>query len=130
MKLLLWVPPWSAHGDLNFYKNAVQNHLIPQGNILSEEGWDVTLFLPSNLDILRSFACKNIKIINFNINDQINCFGSLNDLSIELYKQKDNVKKKIENISSTLSNYLDDHYDVILLWETPVPFLEKCSLMH
>ncbi|MGP0767594.1 HAD family hydrolase [Escherichia coli] len=125
MKLLLWVPPWSAHGDLNFYKNAVQNHLIPQGNILSEEGWDVTLFLPSNLDILRSFACKNIKIINFNINDQINCFGSLNDLSIEFYKQKDNVKKKIENISSTLSNYLDDHYDVILLWETPVPFLEK-----
>jgi hypothetical protein len=34
MKLLLWVPPWAAHGDLNFYKNSVQKHLIPQGNTL------------------------------------------------------------------------------------------------
>ena len=53
MKLLIWVAPWAAHGDLQFYKNVVQKHLIPQGNILSNEGWEVDLFLPESLSFLQ-----------------------------------------------------------------------------
>ncbi|XBY08253.1 hypothetical protein ABR759_00875 [Escherichia coli] len=31
----------------------------------------------------------------------------------------------IESISDKIKKYLESYYDVILLWETPVPFLEK-----
>ncbi|HFI2182528.1 TPA: HAD family hydrolase [Enterobacter roggenkampii] len=126
MKLLLWVPPWAAHGDLNFYKNSVQKHLIPQGNILSNEGWDVSLFLPAHLNVLRAYANNNIKIIDFDVEDQLKCFGTLNDLSIDLYKE-DSVlnNKEVSDIATHLCDYLDSEYDVIMLWETPVPFLEK-----
>ncbi|MCW7018399.1 hypothetical protein NYV48_04330 [Escherichia coli] len=81
MKLLIWVAPWAAHGDLQFYKNAVQKHLIPQGNILSNEGWEVDLFLPESLSFLQSNIDKKINVIDFTIEDQLFCFGCLNDLS-------------------------------------------------
>ncbi|HBC0802988.1 TPA: HAD-IA family hydrolase, partial [Escherichia coli] len=123
MKLLIWVAPWAAHGDLQFYKNAVQKHLIPQGNILSNEGWEVDLFLPESLSFLQSNIDKKINVIDFTIEDQLFCFGCLNDLSGKLYENKD--LRLIESISDKIKKYLESYYDVILLWETPVPFLEK-----
>lgn len=123
MKVLLWMPPWSAHGDPLFYKNCLEKHLIPQGNLLAMEGWDVSLFLPENLKSSRSLANAAIKVIDFSIDDQFFCFGSLGDLSLELYKGlPDN---NVESIAAKISSFLGEQFDIVLLWETPVPFLEK-----
>ncbi len=123
MKVLIWTAPWAAHGDPLFYQNCFKKHLVLQGNLLANEGWDVDVFLPELLNTCRADISNKVNVIDFSLDDQVTCFGSLNDLSLPLYKNED--KALTDNIADGLATHLAPHYDIILLWETPVPFLES-----
>lgn len=79
--------------------------------------------LPEFLNSERNSLDHSINLIQFGISDQISAFGSLSDPSVELYL---NGKGKTHDQAvAHLSTMLGEAYDIILLWETPVPFLEK-----
>ncbi len=122
MKVLFWVPPWAAHGDPVFYRNCLKKHLAPQANLLASSGWLVDFVLPEFLKSERDSLDHSVNPIEFGIQDQITAFGSLSDPSAELYL---NGKGKTHDKAvAHLSAMLADKYEVILLWESPVPFLE------
>ncbi len=122
MKVLFWIPPWAAQGDPVFYRNCLKKHLAPQANILASNGWSIDFVLPEFLSTERSLLDQTITLINLSISDQIATFSSLLDPSVELYLNgKD---KSYDKEIAHLSTILAKSYDIILLWETPVPFLE------
>lgn len=123
MKLFFWIPPWATHGDPVFFRNSLRKHLAPQANILASNDWEVDLLLPDFLKSERNLLNNKINIIEFTAYDQIVAFGDFSDPSIDLYLngKEDNHYKVISHLSSKLKN----DYDIILLWETPAPFLEK-----
>lgn len=123
MKILFWIPPWAAHGDPVFFRNCLKKHLAPQANILASNGWAVDFVLPEFLNSERNSLDNNVNSIAFGISDQIAAFGSLSDPSVDLYLHG-RIKNQ-DKVIAHLSSFLADTYDVILLWETPVPFLEK-----
>jgi len=125
MKVLFWIPPWAAHGDPLFYRNCLKKHLAPQANTLASIGWEVDFVLPELLNSERNALDYSVNPIDFKISDQIAAFGTLSDPSAELYLN--GKERSQDKIVAHLSTMLGDAYDIILLWETPVPFLE---LMH
>jgi HAD superfamily hydrolase (TIGR01549 family) len=122
MKVLFWIPPWAAHGDPVFYRNCLKKHLAPQANLLASSGWLVDFVLPEFLKSERDSLGHSVNPIEFGIPDQIAAFGSLSDPSVELYLNSKG--KTNEKVAAHLSAMLADTYEIILLWESPVPFLE------
>ncbi|MDF7808293.1 HAD hydrolase-like protein [Pontiellaceae bacterium B12219] len=123
MNILFWVPPWPSNGEYDFFRNCTRKHLIPQANLLSEAGVSVSFVLPE-------FFRNEIKHLHAGIKPVILPFEFGKDLGqsdarayVSLYLEDDSVF--IENIQKRLESYLDESYDAILLWETPVPFLER-----
>lgn len=122
MKILFWVPPWATQGDPIFYRNCLKKHLIPQANLLISVGVQIDFVLPELLRGEYGGLDKSIKVIELSIRDQIEIFGGVTDKSLEFYLE--GVKNlSLENIA-TLAKKLSSSYDVIMLWESPVPFLE------
>lgn len=122
MKVLVWNAPWIAQGNLFFYKNCFIKHLLLQANLLSSEGCSVDIVVNDFLDLSSVDVNNKINIINLSREDIYNMTGILSDPSRELY-EKPECKVSV-NIKNILRSKLKDNYDVILLWETPVPFLE------
>ncbi len=122
MKVLFWIPPWAAHGDPTFYRNCLKKHLALQANLLASSGWLVDFVLPEFLKAERDLLDHRVNPIGFGIADQIAAFGSLSDPSAELYRngRGEAHEKAIVHLSAMLA----DTYEIILLWESPVPFLE------
>lgn len=123
MKALIWNSPWIAQGDILFYKNCFIKHLVPQANLLNEIGYSVDVVTH---DLIKGEASKlnsAINRINLSFTDIIEMVGVLSDPSKDLYESTNS------EISVSIQNHLIDklasEYDVIMLWETPVPFLEK-----
>ena len=123
MKALIWNSPWIAQGDILFYKNCFIKHLVPQANLLNEIGYSVDVVTH---DLIKGEASKlnsAINRINLSFTDIIEMVGVLSDPSKDLYESTSS------EISISIQNHLADklasEYDVIMLWETPVPFLEK-----
>lgn len=123
MKVLFWVPPWAAHGDPLFYLNCVKKHLIPQANLLAGAGCSVDFVLPEIMAVERNRLKDSINVIDISYGDQISIFGSFSDVSLDLYKNK--TSDFVLNIGRELKKRLSAAYDVILLWETPVPFFQE-----
>ncbi|WP_345828377.1 hydrolase [Pantoea sp. BRR-3P] len=123
MKALIWNSPWFAQGDILFYKNCFTNHLIPQANLLSKIGYDVEVVTNNLISPECSKLSKKINIIDLNISHMAESIDLVSDPSEELYiNPYGDISKKIEGY---IDKKLSTHYDVILLWETPVPFLES-----
>lgn len=123
MKALIWNSPWIAQGDILFYKNCFIKHLVPQANLLSEIGYDVDVVTH---DLIKNDSSKlkpSINRINLSFTDIIEMVGVLSDPSKDLYKQTGS--EISESIKKRLYERLASSYDVIMLWETPVPFLEQ-----
>jgi HAD superfamily hydrolase (TIGR01549 family) len=123
MKVLFWIPPWASHGDPLFYRNCLRKHLIPQANLLASAGADVQFVLPEILRVESGLLNQSIRVIDLSIKDQFVVFGGLSDKSVEFYQnsETDTCRKAVLGLETRLSS----SYDVIMLWETPVPFLEK-----
>lgn len=123
MKVLFWIPPWVAHGDPLFYKNCLSKHLIPQANLLANAGLSVDLVLPELLASERSLVSPRINVIELDAVESILMTGGTIDPSTSLYLGNDLALE--ERIEARLLTLLAKSYDCILLWETPVPFLER-----
>lgn len=123
MNVLFWLPPWAAHGDPIFFRNCLRKHLAPQANLLLNAGWSVDFFLPEFLSSERSLLDNNIRVIEFSIERQIAAFGDLSDPSVTLYATP--TETQLFKIRANLAPILREDYDFVLLWETPVPFLEE-----
>lgn len=123
MKVLVWNAPWIAQGNLFFYKNCFIKHLLPQANLLSVEGCSVDVVVNDFLDLSSVEINNKINVINLSRKDIYNMTGILSDPSRELYENPN--CNTSENIKNVLRSKLSEYYDVILLWETPVPFFES-----
>jgi len=121
MQILFWVPPWAAHGDPLFYLNSVKKHLIPQANTLAKAGCSVDFVLPELMKAEKCLIDSKVNIIDFEFSDQIDCFNNFSDPSVDLYLRND--ENRIEKIANKIKRKINNIYDVIFLWETPVPFL-------
>lgn len=121
MKVLVWVPPWVAQGHPLFFENAFRRHLMAQANLLAAAGATVTVVVGELLaDRVSPSAQVQLRLITTAQAAQM--LGSLSDPSLTLYR--DPRSPLTRRIADGIKPLLDDHYDVILLWETPVPFLE------
>lgn len=121
MKVLVWVPPWVAQGHPLFFENAFRRHLMAQANLLAGAGATVTVVVGELLaDRVSPSAQVQLRLITTTQAAQM--LGTLADPSLALYR--DPRSPLTRRISDGIKPLLDEHYDVILLWETPVPFLE------
>lgn len=122
MKALIWNSPWIAQGDMLFYKNCFVKHLLPQANLLNSIDYNVDVITHDLIKDCVSNLSKDINIINLDFEEVIDMVGILSDPSKELYV---NPKGELAiKIAKGLAQKIASDYDVILLWETPVPFLE------
>lgn len=122
MNVLIWNSPWIAQGDILFYKNCFVKHLVPQANMLLSMGHNVSVVTHDLISDEAKKISAKAKIINLSLSDVIGMVGVLSDPSQALYA--DAQGEKTAAIQAGLEGRLADHYDLILLWETPVPFLE------
>lgn len=123
MKALFWIPPWCAHGDPLFYRNCLRKHLIPQANTLNAAGFDVDITLPALLESERELVDRGINVIELGPAATYELTGCFTDPSSIIYQ--DPANELSFRICERLRHTLASRYDVILLWETPVPFLER-----
>lgn len=123
MKVLFWVPPWEAQGDLFFFDNAFQNHLLPQANTLADAGFEVTLaigegYLTPHLNIARG-----IKIVPLNQLEASRLLIGHPDPNVELHSVGKECAISLR-IAEWLEGLLPANIDIVLLWENPAPFFE------
>ena len=122
MDILMWNSPFISQGNVHFFYNCFKKTLIPQGNALSDAGNNVDIIITETTKDCSKFINSSINKIFISNNEVINMIGNIYDPCIDLYK---NGKFKYNNISNILFSKLKSKYDVILLWENPVPFIEK-----
>ncbi|MDX5594265.1 HAD-IA family hydrolase [Pseudovibrio sp. SPO723] len=124
MKVLIWVTPWvGQNNDLFFFRNAFNKHLLKQANTLCSKGIDVSVILPSSLLPLRGNCNPKIKVIEISSQEAISLVGGWKDPSKELHLEPFGAMQA--KISAWLDNILSEKFDVVLSWETPVPFLQS-----
>lgn len=121
MKVLVWVPPWVAQGHPLFFENAFRRHLMAQANLLAGAGATVTVVV-GELLADRVSPSARVELRPISTAQAAQMLGTLSDPSLALYR--DPQSSLTRRIADGVKPLLDDHYDVILLWETPVPFLE------
>lgn len=123
MKTLFWIPPWFAHGDPFFFQNCLRKHLIPQANLLAGVGFQVDLVLPELMAGARALIDSRIRVIDLDAAACLTLGAGRADPSVTLYQQPEH--GLTQHIQAGLRSMLAEAYDCILLWETPVPFLER-----
>lgn len=123
MKILVWTPPWIAHGDPLFYRNTLRKHLARQASLLASVGHDVLLVVPELLLGALPVLHDRVRVEVLTLDDHVQMTGGLSDPSVELYAEPEG--GTAHRIATTLAGRLPGHFDVILLWETPVPFFEE-----
>lgn len=125
MKILIWTPPWpTQYGSIFFHKNAFEKHLLIQAKTLAKAGCEVTVCCPdSYTDCIQNIK-NSVKIVTLDSKEAISLVGGFVDPSPELYElgSKSPLSKKIKE---WLGPQLNKVYDIILIWENPVPFLEE-----
>lgn len=122
MKVLFWSFPWASQGNVQFYKNCLVNHLAIQASTLAEAGHEVEILIPEVFEIPALNVRPNLKVVALSQAEVVNVTSG-RDMSAELYVQ--HRKSFLPTMAELLRSKLASHYDAILLWETPVPFLEE-----
>ncbi|MFS8184981.1 HAD family hydrolase [Pseudovibrio denitrificans] len=121
MRILIWTSPWILQGGTVFFaKNSYENHLLRQANTLAQNGHDVSLVVPDAYKPLHATVNSRIKRVDISVQDGINQIGGWFDPSQRLYDGNEELAHKL---SKWLGSVLQDKFDAILTWETPVPFL-------
>lgn len=123
MNVLFWTPPWPVNGNPDFFRNAVRKHLVPQANCLSPFIDHIDFVLPEYL----ASEAKNLNARVRTITLPFEFVPSLRFQSSVAYESlyRSNEPQFEENIAIRLKHYLAEHYDAILLWENPAPFLRN-----
>lgn len=122
MKVLIWNPPWGANGDLLYYRNCFRKHLALQANTLAAAGCSVDVVVPEAFCADADILVPNVHRIAIGMDAIIDMLGSFEDPALTLYAGA--WQGKYPRLVDGLRDRLGEHYDAILLWENPVPFLE------
>ncbi|QFT70467.1 hypothetical protein FIU93_27015 [Labrenzia sp. THAF35] len=124
MEILFWTPPWPTQsGDLFFHKNAFEKHLLVQANTLAKSGCNVTVACPDSYRSAVQNLSQKAKVIYLNSKEAITLNGGFADPSPDLYRFGKDSEFSGKAIK-WLFPQLGVKYDVIMIWENPVPFLE------
>ena len=123
MKVLFWVPPWPVNGDYEFFNNTVEKHLIKQANTLVKANKDISIdfVITYQTDHLKNKLRDEVNIISLPFEFALDSKFLHCDVYSEFYRQNQDL---IDYTCECLQPLLESHYDVIMLWETPVPFFE------
>ena len=122
MNVLFWVPPWPVNGDYEFVNNAAEKHLMKQANILSKiKDVNIDFIVPYQINHLKGKLNDDINIVELPFDFSLASNFLHRDVYSDFYKED---QELIKYTCERLQPYLDNSYDVILLWETPVPFLK------
>ncbi|MBY4895860.1 HAD-IA family hydrolase [Cupriavidus sp. AU9028] len=122
MKVLIWNPPWGANGSLLHFRNCFLKHLAPQANTLATAGCSVDVVVPEAFGADADILVPNVRRIPVGMDAVIDMLGSFEDPALTLYAG--DWQGKYPRLMDGLRDRLGSHYDAILLWENPVPFLE------
>lgn len=122
MNILIWNSPFISQGNVYFFANCFLKTLLLQGNALAEAGHNVDAVFTDSTRGAEKLAHFDINKIYISNADARRMLGSIYDPNFELYKNKD---FQYNNICNVLVEKLSRSYDVIIIWENPVPFLEK-----
>jgi predicted HAD superfamily hydrolase len=123
MKILVWNAPWAVQGDLHFFRNCYLKHLLLQANLLAKQKVNVDLVINDYIDDPAAEKDSSINTIKLSANDIFSLTQRVSSPLIRLYKNDD--IHFVSKIKTLLTPLLASHYDAILLWENPVPFLEE-----
>ncbi|WP_157109447.1 HAD family hydrolase [Cobetia marina] len=123
MKALVWNPLWGAQGDLNFFKNCFVKHLNLQADILNKEGWQVDVIVPAWFDNTSYNKHIGVGYIEVSLLEAKDLVEGVEDVTKELYSNPNS--ELSQKIIDFLANRIKTDYDVILVWENPVPFLKQ-----
>lgn len=122
MNVLFWVPPWPVNGDYEFVNNAAEKHLMKQANILTKiKDINIDFIVPYQISHLKDKLNDDINIIELPFDFSLASEFLHRDIYSDFYQEN---QELIKYTCEQLQPYLSNSYDVILLWETPVPFLE------
>jgi HAD superfamily hydrolase (TIGR01549 family) len=123
MRVMFWVPPWPVNGDPSFFRNSVKKHLVLQANLLAKFTDHVDFVLPEYLKNEALNLHPNVNVIIL----PLSFVRTLEVPSSQAYTALYNGKASSfeDAIVSHLQPHVSAEYDIILLWETPVPFLKK-----
>lgn len=125
MRVLIWTPPWVGQGgDLFFFQNAFNKHLLLQGNTLADAGWETFVAFPDVFQYTLGPISSKLNLIPINTISAINIIGCWEDPSRHFYR-KDADPSLSTAVSNWLKSQLPSKIDVILLWETPTPYLKQ-----
>lgn len=122
MNILIWNNLSISQGNIFFFNNVFSKTLIQQANALSMVGHKVEIVITEQTKQFSKIIDNNVKQIFFSNQDIYNIRGSFASLEKDFYLE--NNTALINKIAEKLSNKLNSHYDAILLWETPAPFLK------
>lgn len=123
MKVLFWAPPWPVNGDYEFFNNTVEKHLVKQANTLAKAHDDISIdfVMPYQVAHLKDKLNDEVNIIYLPFDFSLDSKFLHCDIYSEFYKENQDL---IDYACESLKPFLNSHYDVVLLWETPVPFLK------
>ena len=126
MNVLIWNTPWVVQSNLLFSLGAFKNELYAQAELLISNKCEVDAVLSraalSALSNESFMISDKINVVTLETSDMISATRSCHDISERLYANDD--RALIERIAAFLKTRLRKRYDIILFWETPVPFLE------
>jgi HAD superfamily hydrolase (TIGR01549 family) len=123
MKILVWNQPWPSQGSLLFFRNCFIKHLVIQANTLSSIGCGVDVVIPEAFKTDANLLDPKIKQIHISLKDVMSVQGVMSDPA--MYHYAGSTSQGYSGIAKLLHGELASAYDVILLWETPAPFLEE-----
>lgn len=121
MKVLVWNPLWGAQGELDFFKNCFVKHLNLQAEVLNNEKWEVDVIVPAWFDNTTYDKHIGVNYIEVSLIEAKSMVQGVGDVTKELYSNPDS--DITQKITDFLRSRLKSDYDVILVWENPVPFL-------
>lgn len=123
MRVLIWTPPWPGQGgDLYFAENAFRKHLFEQARTLTAAGWSVTVAVPDTFNYSIGPVAGNMDIVTLPAREAIDLVGGWHDPSLEFYRDGQ-ASTTSARIGKWLAGYLPKDVDIVLQWETPVPYL-------
>ncbi|PQA88552.1 HAD family hydrolase [Hyphococcus luteus] len=124
MRVLVWTPPWVGQGgDLFFFSNAFKKHLLAQANTLAEAGWDVTAAFPDIYQYELGAVSPRVKLAPLPAIEAIGAVGAWEDPSRALYRDGE-ASELSRGLARWLEGRLPEAVDIVLLWETPAPYLK------
>ncbi|WP_153045268.1 hypothetical protein [Sinorhizobium americanum] len=125
MNVLIWTTPWPTQGgELYFGYNAFVGHLLKQGKTLAEAGCAVHVAFPDTFTSFLRDKNFNANFIELNALESTKIVGGWTDPSQELYELGPAADVS-QRISTWLRPHLPEEIDVVLCWETPVPYLRS-----